>query len=163
MKLRLNEFSPFKIANPGSWAGKGESMGLPCRVKAVKEGGSHSNPPGISCWGMWDEGPRPPGCCRVGWGQGCVGVTELVVPPRGSLPIPCRLPFKSSWSLEPFVLQSPHVKKETGRLEQSQNSSGMTHLSHFCPGKALNPRTSLFQIIHPYLSYFCISWDCCVS
>lgn len=82
---------------------------LSCRDKSVKEGRSHKNPPGISCWGKWEQGPGPPGCCRMGWGQGCVDATELVVPQEILSPpaIPCSHPFKSSWSLEPFCCRMP--------------------------------------------------------
>lgn len=106
MKLRLNEFSLFKIANPGSWSDKGEGMGLSCRVKPVKEGGFHSNPPGTSCWGMWEQSLGPPGCCRMGWGQGCIGATELLVAPRGSLTVPPS-PADSLSRAGTFLLQSP--------------------------------------------------------
>lgn len=120
------------------------AWGLSYWVKAVKGGGSHSNPPDISCWGMWEQGPAPPGCCRMGWGQSCVGATELVVPPSSfpACPRPADTLSRApeAWKL---FLQSPCgtlelncCQKGDRGLEQSQNHSGTAHLSHFHPGKA---------------------------
>lgn len=128
------------------------AWGLSCRVKAVKGGGSHSNPPGISCSGMWEQGPGPPGCCRMGWGEGCVGVTELVTPrssvpaypsPAGSL---SRAP--GAWNL--FATESPWhpgvnllSKRRQGGWSKVKTTKNNTYQS-FLPRQGAEPESLTF-------------------
>lgn len=145
MQLRLNEFSPSTWLTQVPEQTRVRAWGLSCRVKAVKGGGSHSNPPGISCSGMWEQGPGPPGC----------GVKAVLVPqswwyPQDVLSLPAhtlQTTFQELLKPGTFLLQSPCgtlelncCQKGGRRLEQSLNPSGTSHLSHFHPGKALKSK-----------------------
>lgn len=72
----------FNMANPGSWADKGEGMGPVLQGEGCKGWRIPFKSPWYILLRDVGTGSR---AARV-WGQSCAGATELVVPPRSSLP-----------------------------------------------------------------------------